>query len=58
MTLPVLPEELGISCDKITVATVEGEVGAVVLLHGWAAGEEQGAGSVGAGHRGSPMQET
>jgi len=56
VTLPVLPEELGIGCDKVAVATVEGEVGAVVLLHGRAAGEEQGAGTAGAGHRGGPVQ--
>lgn len=56
MALPVLPEELGIGRDEVTVAAVEGEVGAVVLLHGQAAGEEQRAGTVGAGDRGGPVQ--
>lgn len=56
MALPVLPEELGIGCDKVAVAAVEGEVCAVVLLHGGVAGEKQRAGTVGAGHRGGPVQ--
>lgn len=56
MTLPVLPEELGIGCDEVAVATVEGEVCPVVLFHGLAVGEEQWAGPAGTGHRGGPMQ--
>lgn len=56
MTLPVLPEELSIGRDEVAVATVEGEVCPVVLLHGLAAGEEQRTGPAGAGHGGRSVQ--